>query len=272
MVMGPTHAASGAAAGILAALWLPTEYGGAESLGAAVLYGGVAAGAALLPDFDHPTSTVSRSGGILTGLMHHVVDAVSLGFRSMTSSKDDDTAKSGHRGLTHTLLFAAIIGALVWYTATTPVVAAVVIGICLWWAILGLNGYWADRNPIYAVATPAIIAVAAAFWLPGLTNPKGLGVAIVVGLTMHCLGDALTITGTPLLAPLIPFGGKRWWSWRIPAPLTIKADGIGNAVLMMLFGGMTAALPIILSPTVAPMLYTSWQWEWIGRASTWAWM
>lgn len=271
MVMGPTHAASGAAAGMLAALWLPPQYGGAESLAAAALYGGVAAGAALLPDFDHRTSTVSRSGGILTGVMHKAVDVVSLGFRDMTASNDDTPAKSGHRGLTHTLLFAVAIGLLVWWTAPNPAVAAGVISVALWWAILGLNGYWADRNPIAAIALPAGIGITAAFWMPGLANPEGLGVAVVVGLTMHCLGDALTITGTPLLAPIVPFGGKRWWNWRIPAVLTIKADGIGNAVLMLIFGAATVALPVLLSPTIAPALYQDWQWSWVGRAATWPW-
>lgn len=271
MVMGPTHAASGAAAGMLAALWLPPGIGGAESLGATVLYGGVAAGAALLPDFDHPSSTVSRSGGVLTGTLSRAVAIISLGFRDATASSKDKHVKDGHRGLTHTLLFAIIIGCLVWWSAPYRWPAAVVIGLCLWWAILGLAGRWADRNPLWAIGVPAMSAAVAAFWMPGLANPEGLAVATVIGLVAHCLGDALTISGDPIFAPIVPIAGRRWWNFRLPTSLTIEADGIGNTVLMVLFGAATVALPLLLSPPIAPYVYDSTHWQWLGRAATWAW-
>lgn len=64
MVMGPTHAASGAAAWLLtaptltAAVTTHTMHPTQAFVGAAVC-----AGSALLPDIDLPSSTVSRSFG-----------------------------------------------------------------------------------------------------------------------------------------------------------------------------------------------------------------
>lgn len=63
MVMGPTHAMSGAAAGLAVAQALPTSWGGVTSASEAFVYAGIAAGAALLPDLDSPQAlSVDHSG------------------------------------------------------------------------------------------------------------------------------------------------------------------------------------------------------------------
>lgn len=268
--MGPTHAASGAVAGLGIAVLLPESYGGATSFGAACIYGGVAAGAALLPDFDHHNSTVTNSGGTVTAVVHRGVDAASVAIRNATSTTRDARSKDGHRGVTHTLIFAAAFSRLTWQLSQFQWGAAAVIFLTLWWSVLGLAGRWADHNPIRSVAIPAGIA-ASAFWMPGLTAPTGLGVAVLVGLVMHCIGDALTSSGAPWFAPLIPFNGRRWWNFRLPKPLTIEANGVGNAVLFCVFSSATLVIPVCLSPLIAPTLYQEWAWPPLAVAAAWDW-
>ncbi|HEY9472229.1 MAG TPA: metal-dependent hydrolase, partial [Mycobacteriales bacterium] len=86
--MGRTHALSGAV-GMLAVT--PAVAALAPSLtphGPVALAAGtvVAAGAALLPDLDHPRATVARSLGPVTGALSKVVAAVSGGHRQATHS------------------------------------------------------------------------------------------------------------------------------------------------------------------------------------------
>ncbi len=63
MVMGPTHAVSGALVGLVVADLLPTDWGAPASTAEAFAFAAVCSGAALLPDLDTAQSTVaSRSG------------------------------------------------------------------------------------------------------------------------------------------------------------------------------------------------------------------
>src|SRR5690625_1275056 len=99
--MGGHHAISGAAA------WLALT--GSASLGGYRLGGGVldlagpevlagavvAAGAALLPDIDHPSATIARSAGTASKLASSAVGSA-----------------AGHRGATHTLLAVVVFTVL----------------------------------------------------------------------------------------------------------------------------------------------------------------
>ncbi|NHE69048.1 metal-dependent hydrolase [Rhodococcus sp. D-46] len=103
MVMGPTHAMSGAATGLAIAAVLPPEWGGPTSIPGAFIFAGITAGAALLPDLDSPQATIARSFGPLSQAVAHVVERISLAFHSLTSTKRDDNRENGHRTTTHTL-------------------------------------------------------------------------------------------------------------------------------------------------------------------------
>ncbi len=41
----------------------------------------------------------------------------------------------------------------------------------------------------------------------------------------HCLGDAITKEGIPFLAPFLPWRGERWWEFRMPRAIAIRAGG-----------------------------------------------
>ncbi len=132
-MMGRTHAASGAA------VWLTgcavVDVGAATTLIGALL----ATMAALGPDIDHPNSTATRSLGQLP---HRLVKRLAIKVYAATRTSQDDPVTDGHRGLTHTLVCAVVVGVLAgivahtligwwWGGAATVVGCAVTIG----WAV-----------------------------------------------------------------------------------------------------------------------------------------
>jgi hypothetical protein len=59
-VLGVSHATSGAAAGLAVAGFAPRLVGVSPSAGTILTFAAVCAGAALLPDLDHPSSAATR--------------------------------------------------------------------------------------------------------------------------------------------------------------------------------------------------------------------
>lgn len=147
----------------------------------------VAAGAALAPDIDHPGSTVSRS----------------LGPASRLASAGVSAAAGGHRMLTHSFAFVALVAAVAWGTMALwgPTAAA------LWAAIpVALaTPLLARRLPIF-ISTGTGLLLAALLWYAihdGLLAYDGwLLPAVTIGVLLHTVpGDLLTPSGVPLLAP-----------------------------------------------------------------------
>lgn len=181
-MMGRTHAVSGAVAMLAAApavAWAAPRYaphGGVQLAAASV----VAAGAALLPDLDHPSATVARAFGPVTRLLARLVAR----------------ASGGHRHGTHSvpavLLAAAVFGQAGevggWW-AWTPVV--LLAGLAA--AAVGL------ARPVFAVAATA--ALVAAGVAAGVQFGPWLGVAVGVGVAAHLAGDCATEQGCPLWWP-----------------------------------------------------------------------
>lgn len=125
-MMARSHTLSGAAMWLAAApptaaaLDVPLDPAGLAA-GAAI-----AAGAALIPDLDHPHSVIARALGPLTQLLAMLIAAVA----------------GGHRQATHSLAFAALAGLAVAAGQATPagdVVGAVVIAICAGLAVRALR-------------------------------------------------------------------------------------------------------------------------------------
>ncbi|MDN5759035.1 MAG: metal-dependent hydrolase, partial [Tomitella sp.] len=165
MVMGPTHAMSGAAAGLAMAAVLPPEWGGPTTVAGAFVFAGVTAGAALLPDLDSPQATIARSFGPVSQAAAHVVENVSQGFCNMTGSRRDDHCNNGHRTATHTVLFAVAAGvatgALVqWFGKNAAIgILFVMLGL----ALRGLFPKWAKKND-WLVVTAVSAGAAAVAW------------------------------------------------------------------------------------------------------------
>lgn len=109
-MMGPAHSLSGAAAwlGVGAA----TAAAGHPMPWPVLVVGAlICAGAALAPDLDHKSATISRAFGPLSRGLCEVVDKISYSVYKATRAPRDARRTGGHRTLTHTWLWAVLIGA-----------------------------------------------------------------------------------------------------------------------------------------------------------------
>lgn len=238
MVMGPTHAMSGAAAGLAMAAVLPESWGGPSTVAGAFVFAGVTAGAALLPDLDSPQATIARSFGPVSQAAAHVVENCAQGFCNLTRSHRDDHCNNGHRTATHTIVFAIAagiaVGALV--SAFGKAAAVGTLFVMLGLAIRGLFPKWAKKNDWLAVtAISGACAVAAWATVPAMASGIALGMAVTVGVATHLVGDSITKMGVPALAPIVSIKGRRWYDIAPPGLLRISASGPADKVLLSAF-------------------------------------
>lgn len=147
----------------------------------------VSAGAALVPDLDHKSSTITQTYGVFT-------KALSSLFNWLFG---------GHRNGTHSLLFALLMGALaqglvLWSELAVQIYIFLLVGI----AFNGL-GFGMDKNRtasgiINALATAGITL---ALYTSGI-DYTWVGTAVAFGCLLHFLGDVATDMGVPLLWPV----------------------------------------------------------------------
>jgi membrane-bound metal-dependent hydrolase YbcI (DUF457 family) len=202
-VMGINHATSGAAVwfGATAALpWLGTDLYPLEPMG--VIAGAlVCAGAALLPDADHHSGTISHSVPVLGKLATNAVEE----------------ASGGHRHGAHTLLAGVLVTVLAVFigrvTAVLPVLGTVPIGpavattalICFALKARDLVPRWSTAWLLGLVAAIAVLVFSpdSHAWFP---------VAVGLGFVTHIAGDMLTVEGVPSLLWPIQVKPPRSWS------------------------------------------------------------
>ncbi|UYP19317.1 metal-dependent hydrolase [Rhodococcus sp. Z13] len=228
MVMGPTHAVSGALVGLIVADLLPPDWGAPASTAETFAFAAVCSGAALLPDLDTAQSTVARSFGPVSQTLANGIDAVSTGYYSLTKGSRDRKRRGGHRTMTHTALFAALLGvgvsALVARFGREAIIGILFLTLGL--ALRGLFGSWAKkRGWVVVTLCAAALSILSWTWFPSEVASTGLGVAVALGCVTHCLGDAVTKEGIPFLAPFVPWRGQRWWEIKLPDALSIRAGG-----------------------------------------------
>ena len=274
MVMGPTHAMSGAA------LWLGAAAAsspliGMQSMPAITVGAAVCAGSALLPDIDCPGSlspkdgsTVVRAFGYLGEAVGHTMNAVALTVYNLTRSRRDEPRTNGHRTLTHTGVFTAGLGVLVSAGCALPgsfamfgriwgtgnVIALLTMWVCLHLAMFGLIEKWTkkQRAKYGLLAVMAISGLLTLLTATQLERTDGgfawLGLAVGAGAVMHCIGDAITKAGVPFLWP-IPIQGQRWWDIGLPSFLRIRAGGMfEKSVLLPVLTGYTFLAALYLLP------------------------
>lgn len=183
-MMGRTHALSGVVAALaVVGLAAPTT----DGAHLAPLVAATAAGAALLPDLDHPSSTMSRMLGPVTGLVSRVLSTLS----------------GGHRQLTHSLLGLALAAG-----ACAALVAAGGVFLGLWIAFLIATGLAGLRlSMVRGHLVRSLVAVLGAAGLVTLaagadSHAQLVTSGFVAGYAAHLVGDMLTKQGVPLLAPL----------------------------------------------------------------------
>lgn len=178
MCMGKTHATSGVTAALgYTAAGLPLA---PTSLTGVVAFATVTAGAALWPDWDHPSASAARSWGFVSRLVSRLVVRVF----------------GPHRHGAHGLLTAVGAGALagvagglggLWPVVIVFLAASLAIGVL--WRSGG------SRNELLGAA----LATGVFF---GEIETQWLGVAIGVGMLAHIAGDKLTPEGMALYWPI----------------------------------------------------------------------
>lgn len=243
MVMGPTHATSGAAVGLAVAQALPAQWGGVTTPHEAFLYAGLAAGAALLPDLDSPQATVSRSFGFLSQGLAHVVENTCQLLVNLTKTDLDDYCGNGHRTATHTVWFALLCGiiAAALISGFGKPAAVGLLFLLIGLAIRGLLPEWSKKNDWLAITgLSAALALGAWHFVPTVASGVVMGSALTVGVLTHLAGDFITKSGIPALAPIVPVNGHRWWDFGLPGPLRISASGFADQVLLGVFSVLTA--------------------------------
>ncbi len=220
----------------------------------------VCAGAALLPDIDHPGAHAARSFGALTAALSRGVAALSQWvYRRTATDLDPPDRRKGHRGLTHTAVFALACGLLVTAAAYTPAgrwVTALVLLVTAVWAVRALVP-WEARQVRFGRrgarirvewAIPAGVAVTAAL-LAVTPDPRSwawLGAPVAVGALVHDLGDTpahhprfpAVSAGIPLLWPL-KVRGRRWYRCRPPVPMMFPVGGSIETCWAAAFGMIT---------------------------------
>jgi len=238
-VMGRTHALTGWCAGLGIAPLL-----GHGDLAGALLVGLVTAGFALLPDFDHRHSTASRYLGPLTGAVSFLLRKSSRYVYAITKGPRDEPVTGEHRHLSHTVLFAVLLGyftagatelggkwAVLGVAVFAVLLAEAALGDWVMIVFLGAVGYFLIRFGLDAT-------------LGHLQSLSGvLGIAVAVGCFVHCLGDAVTISGCPFLFPL-PIAGETWYELRPPKWLRFRTGGPVESLFMFPVVSIAALLLI----------------------------
>ncbi|WP_217195930.1 metal-dependent hydrolase [Streptomyces buecherae] len=253
-MMGPAHSLSGAAA------WLGV---GAAAAAAGhpmpwpVLVVGalICAGAALAPDLDHKSATISRAFGPLSRALCGVIDSLSHAVYQATRKTGDPRRAGGHRTLTHTWVWAVLIGAGASVLAVNGGRWAV-LGLLFVHMVLAVEGLLWRMARVSSDVLVWLLGATSAWILAEILNKPGngsdwlftgdgqeylwLGLPIVLGALVHDIGDALTVSGCPILWP-IPIGRKRWYPIGPPRIMRFRAGSwVELKVLMpafMLLGG-----------------------------------
>lgn len=221
------HAWSGMAVGL--AVGLLTEAPPALGITNAALV----AGAALIPDIDQPQATISRVFGPLSQWFAGLVNDTSAAVYARTATPLDDDRDGGHRGLTHTLLFAAAVGALSTLAAQWTAGLAAVLFLCVSLALRGLLGNTARRRGwLVTTAAAAGLTAVLVFALPEGYGTGQLGLLVGLGCAVHCWGDSLTLSGCPWLFP-IKINGQRWYPVGTPEFLRFRAGGTAERVAVL---------------------------------------
>jgi membrane-bound metal-dependent hydrolase YbcI (DUF457 family) len=227
-MMGRSHALSGWCAGLAVAPLL-----GLTSVAEVVPFAAATAGYALVPDLDHPGASASRLLGPVTRLVSGAVRAFSGVLYKLTKGPRDEESTGKHRHATHTLVAAILLGmlaaslggrgkwAVLGVAVTGLVLAADALGDWIVLAVLAAAGWSVAGTALPGTSTTDAVHAAVQ---SGLSQIGGwIGVAVGLGMFVHCLGDSLTRSGCPWLWPL-PIRGETWYELRLPRPLRFSTD------------------------------------------------
>lgn len=184
------------------------------------------AGAALLPDLDHPQASATHTLGPITRAIGWAVCAVS----------------GGHRHGTHSLIGIGFFAAVGWLLSLNDYGAMFGLWMLAALAFRGLR----SRDPVIERIIVAVVTAAGAWWLVeshGL-DPWFLPLATGLGAAMHILGDACTEQG---VRPLWPVS-----KWRLRLATVDTGKGVERWIVVpLLWLGLTA---LVLRATGADLI------------------
>lgn len=186
-------------------------------------------GAALLPDLDHPEATVARTFGPVTHGMSKAVHWFSHVVYRSTRTRKDANRHGGHRGVTHTLVFAVLAGlgttAVVQWGHKIALLPLLFLFCAL--AVRGLLRDWTPKGHVLGITAVSLgLTVICWHWIDVGPPEQALwcGVAVAAGCLAHCLGDAITEQGCPIFWP-VPFSYKTWYPVAPPKVMRMRTGG-----------------------------------------------
>ncbi|MFI7483584.1 metal-dependent hydrolase [Kocuria sp. M1R5S2] len=241
-MMGPSHAACGAAAWValtadyrlhLEGISIPIGWGLLDVGDAGVLTGAlVTAGAALLPDLDHPGGTVARSLPPLSTWLSRVVCRIAGGHRRGTHSLLGMAAFTGLAAAAQELGVPVEGFGRVWPLAAVMSVLLIALAVQ---SLAFLPARVAKFNWVAGIGLGAVVGLhppAHEWWFPA---------AVGTGVVVHVLGDLVTTRGVHLLYPL-----------RAPLPLPRSVYRNRSFVAVPLLGnaGSVAELALLAPVTL----------------------
>ncbi len=267
--MGRSHALSGGVSWLAGSAVL-TAAGVPPAPVTVVCGAAIATGMALLPDVDHPGSTVARTLGPATRFLATAVAWAAAELRQLSCAHCGNSPhRGGHRALTHTAAGAVAAGLLVGVFAVfaNRIVAVMVVGFAVWLAVhtalssrtrarigdLVLPGRFRRRGrgahrlaaAVGALLIGALAAAGADRVLPDGAALWWVGLAAGWGCLAHTLGDALTFSRVPLWWPArirgcrwAPVGSPAWARFRTGSRTetvvvwALAAVGVGSVLLL----------------------------------------
>lgn len=269
-MLGRDHAVSGVMVGLACIT-------GAEVLGVPInttgtlVFTAAVAGAALLPDIDHPHATAARAFGPVSLALARGLDRLGAVVHARTSTEWDRPTRDGHRTITHTAIFAlaAGVGAFVLADLAPPWGGLAVLWVLLSLGLRGLVGGWTRDVGWWGTAVTAAALTGVAWTLDRFAqpclSPALLGVAVAVGSWTHCLGDSCTLHGCPWLWP-VRIRGRAWYLIGTPRWMRFRTgtDEVdGEDYLRVLMWVVIGALLVGRVPGA---------WPWVGErvAALWS--
>ena len=257
--MGVNHATSGAAVWFAATAALPSFGTDAYPLAAAGVLSGavVCAGAALLPDADHHSGTISNSIPVVGKLVARTIA----------------DASGGHRHGFHTILAGAIVTLLAVlvgrFTTQLPALGTVPIGPAI--ATIGLIAFAVKARELVRTWTAAWgigIVAAGAVVVFAPDNPTWFPIAVGLGFVTHIAGDLLTVEGVPSPTWPVQIRPPKVWArtpglnaiWKrngyIAVPVLGKAGSWRETILGSLLGLYCVYAVIVVVARAAGMPIT----------------
>jgi membrane-bound metal-dependent hydrolase YbcI (DUF457 family) len=200
----------------------------------------VCAGAAMLPDLDHPNATVARSLGPITAVLSKVVSKLA----------------GGHRMGTHSLPFAAAMGVLVTFGLSqwqSPILA---LALCFFFTSLVVRVLTEADGAVCAAISAAVAGVIVMATPAGAGDLSWLALAITLGCLLHMLADMVTTEGIPLAWPAsrkkisIPLVGD---TGGLREKLTASLAGLSTCYVFATVVVLPALFPTAVIPTLSSL-------------------